>query len=82
MEYSAFFLFSLGVTFYKEQLFSKLAKAMQVVPERIVARQLMHFYKADPDHGCGVAAKMGLDMQKNVPWTKLTLKELAEKTEE
>ena len=48
----------------KEQLFSNLAAAMQGVPERIVVRQLVHFYKADPDYGRGVAAKLGLDMKK------------------
>jgi len=28
----------------KEQVFGNLAKAMQGVPERIIARQLVHFY--------------------------------------
>ena len=66
----------------KEQLFSNFADAMQGVPERILARQLVHFYKADPEYGRGVAKKLGLDMEKYVPWTKLSLKELAEKTAE
>jgi len=66
----------------KEQLFSNFADAMQGVPERILARQLVHFYKADPEYGRGVARKLGLDMEKYVPWTKLSLKELAEKTAE
>jgi catalase len=73
-------LFRLMNASQKEQLFNNLAEAMQSVPERIVARQLVHFYKADPDYGGGVAAKLGLDMQKYLPWTKLTLKELIEKT--
>jgi len=66
----------------KEQLFSNLAEAMQGVPERIVDRQLLHFYIADPNYGRGVAAELGLDMQRYVPWTKLSLAELIEKTAE
>ena len=66
----------------KEQLFSNLAAAMQGVPERIVVRQLVHFYKADPDYGRGVAAKLGLDMAKFAPWAKLPLKDLFVKTSE
>jgi len=53
---------------------------MQGVPERIQARQLVHFNKADPAYGRGVAKKLGLDMEKHVPWMKPSLKELAEKT--
>ena len=55
---------------------------MQGVPERIVARQLVHFYKADPDYGRGVAAKLGVDMDKFAPWADLSLAELIEKTSE
>jgi hypothetical protein len=66
----------------KEQLFSNLAEAMQGVPERIIARQLVHFYKADPDYGRGVAKKLGMDIERFVPWTSLSLTELAEKTSE
>ncbi len=66
----------------KEQLFSNFADAMQGVPKRILARQLVHFYKADPDYGRGVAAKLGMDMERFVPWTSLSLVELAEKTSE
>jgi catalase len=75
-------LFRLMNPSQKEQLFDNLAAAMQGVPERIVARQLVHFYKADPDYGNGVAGKLGLDMGKYVPWTKLSLAELIEKTAE
>ena len=41
--------------------------AMQDAPERILARQLVHFYKAAPDYGRGVARKLGLDMEKLHP---------------
>jgi len=75
-------LFRLMNASQKEQLFSNLAEAMQGVPERIQARQLVHFYKADPAYGRGVAKKLGLDMEKYVPWAKLPLKDLFEKTAE
>lgn len=75
-------LFRLMNASQKEQLFSNLAEAMQGVPERIMIRQLVHFYKADPAYGRGVAAKLGLDMEKFTAWTKLPLRDLAEKTSE
>ncbi len=64
----------------KQQLFSNINEAMQGVPERIKVRQLVHFYKADPEYGKGVAALLGIDMDKFVPWTKLDFPELIEKT--
>jgi len=75
-------LFRLMNASQKEQLFSNFADAMQGVPKRILARQLVHFYKADPDYGRGVAKKLGMDMERFVPWTSLSLAELAEKTSE
>ena len=75
-------LFRLMNASQKEQLFGNLAAAMQGVPKRIVVRQLVHLYKADPEYGRGAAAKQGIDMEKYVPWAKLTLAELAEKTSE
>jgi len=66
----------------KEQLFSNLYDAMQGAPERILARQLIHVYKADPDYGRGAAKKLSLDMEKYAPRAKLSLKELIEKTSE
>jgi catalase len=61
-------------------LFSNFAEAMQDVPEFIVVRQLIHVYKADPEYGRGVAKKLGMDMENYVPWVKLSLAELIEKT--
>lgn len=55
---------------------------MQGVPERIKARQLVHFYKADPEYGKGVADKLDMDMNKFTPWADLSLKVLIEKTSE
>ena len=75
-------LFRLMNASQQEQLFSNLAEAMQGVPERILARQLVHFYKADPAYGRGVAAKLGLDMSKFTAWVNLSLPELIEKTSE
>jgi catalase len=33
---------------------------MEGVPLEIVKQQLVHFYKADPEYGIGVAARTGL----------------------
>jgi len=75
-------LFRLMNPSQKEQLFSNLAAAMQGVPERILVRQLVHFFKADPDYGHGVAKKLGLDMNKFASWANLPLQDLFEKTSE
>ena len=53
-------LFRLMSDEQKEQLFSNIAAAMQGVPVEIVKRQLVHFYKADPAYGIGVAKTVGL----------------------
>lgn len=44
----------------KKQRYSNIAAATDGVPERIRVRQLVHFYKVDPDCACGVAAKLNL----------------------
>lgn len=75
-------LFRLMSADQKAQLFCNLAEAMAGVPERIIARQLVHFFKADPDYGRGVAREVGLDMDRFAPWATLTLAELAQKTSE
>ena len=64
----------------KDQLFSNVAEAMHGVPDRIKVRQLVHFYKADPAYGHGVAGKLGLNMDNWVDWAELSLGDLAEKT--
>lgn len=53
-------LFRLFTPEQKERLFGNLAAAMQGVPIEIVNRQLVHFYRADPEYGFGVARKLGL----------------------
>ena len=50
--------------------------------ERIPVRQLVHFYKADPDYERGVAGKLGLNMSKYAVWADLSLAALIEKTSE
>ncbi|MPZ57053.1 MAG: catalase [Rhizobiales bacterium] len=42
------------------RLMDNIVEAMQGVPLDIVKRQIVHFYKADPDYGIGVATRMGL----------------------
>jgi catalase len=37
-----------------------LPSRMNGVPREIVKRQLVHFYKADPEYGIGVATRMKL----------------------
>ncbi len=44
----------------KQQLYGNIAAAMQGVPVEIINRQLVHFYRADPDYGIGVASALGL----------------------
>ncbi len=53
-------LFRLMSPDQKEQLFHNIVAAMDGVPMDIVKRQVVHFYKADPDYGIGVATRMGL----------------------
>jgi len=53
-------LFRLFNAEQKERLFSNIAEAMQGVPVEIVKRQVVHFYRVDPEYGLGVAAKVGL----------------------
>ena len=56
-------LFRLFNAEQKDRLFSNLAAAMQGVPVEIVNRQLVHFYRADPEYGVGVAKKLGLSTE-------------------
>lgn len=75
-------LFRLMNASQKEQLFGNIAEAMQGIPERVMVRQLVHFYKADPAYGRGVAQKLGLDMDRFSGWATLSLAELFKKTSE
>ena len=53
-------LFRLMAPDAKERLMDNIAEAMNGVPVEIVKRQVVHFYKADPAYGEGVAKRMGL----------------------
>ena len=44
----------------RERLMDNIRDAMQGVPVEIVKRQVVHFYRADPAYGVGVATRMGL----------------------
>ena len=59
-------LFRLMTADQKQQLISNIKAAMDGVPVEIIKRQLVHFYKDDPDYGKGVAAAVGIDL--DVAW--------------
>lgn len=75
-------LFRLMSPDQKDQLFNNVAEAMLGVPKRIQVREIVHFYRADPAYGLGVANKLGLDFTPFIPLTNLTLPELIDKTAE
>ncbi|MBT9291224.1 catalase [Prosthecodimorpha staleyi] len=54
-------LFRLMSPDQRERLMDNIAEAMQGVPEAIVRRQVVHFHRADPAYGLGVALRMKLD---------------------
>ena len=45
------------------RLFQNIAEAIQAVPVEIVQRQLVHFCKADPGYGEGVAKALGVEVK-------------------
>jgi len=55
-------LFRLMTADQKQQLFHNIKAAMDGVPVEITKRQLVHFYKADPEYGKGVAAAVGVEL--------------------
>ncbi|MBO9706844.1 MAG: catalase [Caulobacter sp.] len=46
----------------QRQLFDNIAAAMAGVPVEIQQRQLVHFHRADPAYGAGVAERLGLSI--------------------
>jgi catalase len=44
----------------KDQLFQNIRDAMEGIPLEIIRRQLVHFYRADPEYGIGAAKRLGL----------------------
>ena len=75
-------LFRLMSEGQQEQLFSNIAEAMDGVPERIKARQLAHFYRADPAYAAGVAERLDLDLAGIAAIAKLSFADLIENTSE
>jgi catalase len=55
-------LFRLMTADQKQQLFQNIKAAMDGVPNEIIKRQLVHFYKADPEYGKGVATAVGVEL--------------------
>ena len=64
------------------QLCGNIAEAMDGVPERIKVRQTVHFFKADPAYGGGVAELLGLDTAHIALLADLSLSALLEATGE
>lgn len=62
------------------QLFSNIAEAMAGVPERVKARQLAHFYQADPAYAAGVARLSDMDIDGVAAFAELSLQDLIEFT--
>lgn len=56
-------LFRLLPSDEQQRLFHNIASAMQGVPQVIVERQIVHFTKADPAYGEGVATVLGLSLK-------------------
>ncbi|WP_426418928.1 catalase [Bradyrhizobium genosp. A] len=56
-------LFRLMTADQKQQLFNNIKDAMDGVPPKIVYRQLVHFYRADPAYGAGVANALSVDFK-------------------
>jgi catalase len=55
-------LFRLMTPAQQGQLMDNIAAAMQGVPVEILRRQVVHFYRCDPDYGIGVATRIGLSV--------------------
>lgn len=75
-------LFNLMNDDQKNQLFNNVKSAMDGVPERIIVRQLVHFYKADKNYGEGVAKALGLGKINLAEWSSKSFSELIDSTTE
>ncbi len=56
-------LFRLMTPDARARLIGNIVASMQSVPRHIQARQTGHFYRADPEYGCGVAEGLRLRME-------------------
>lgn len=75
-------LFRLMNDSQKQQLFNNVKDAMGGVPDRVIARQLVHYYKADPEYGKGVADALNFDLNIVKDLAKLSFEELKKATSE
>ena len=64
------------------RLVGNIMAGMASVPKRIQLRQLVHFYRADPEYGKGVADGLGIAVSEFDPLTKLSLPGLIQATAE
>jgi catalase len=55
-------LFRLMTPNQQAELMDNIAAAMQGVPVEIVRRQVVLFYRCDPNYGIGIATRMGLSV--------------------
>jgi catalase len=46
----------------RERLIGNIVASMKTVPDHIQERQILHFKKADPEYGAGVAAGLGWEI--------------------
>ena len=60
-------LFRLMKTDEKERLISNISGSLSQVPRHIQARQLFHFFRADPAYGEGVAKEIGISVDELMP---------------
>ena len=56
-------LFRLMTADAKERLIGNIVGSLKQVPQRIQNLHVLHFYKADPAYGTGVAKGLGLDVE-------------------
>jgi len=66
----------------RARLVENVVGGMTGVPKRIQLRMLVHFYRADPAYGSGIAAGLGLAVSEFQALTKLSLADLIRATAE
>jgi catalase len=74
-------LFRLLTPDAQARLISNITGAMLPVPRRIQVRQLVHFFRADPAYGNGIAQGLGVEADLEA-WSQLSLQELFAATAE
>ncbi len=64
----------------RARLVSNIVGGMTGVPKRVQLRQLVHFYRADPEYGAGVAAGLGIALSNVEGLAGLSLRDLISAT--